>query len=658
MKSTVVGAPQAGINASYASNQPPLVPGALAKLPIGSIKPKGWLKHQLDLMVTGMTGRLGELSEFLHHDNGWLGGDREGWEEQGYWFRGFHDLAVLTGNPQLLAEANRWLEAMIGWQDSEGYFGARHHKAMTGKNGQTVTDLWPHMVMLDAIISHHEHTGDARIVPMLTRFFQFCRDLPDDRFVPALDHAAFGDWKPTIQRDRAGDVLPHIYWLYNHTREPWLLDLATRFFQHVRPPENEFLDVHVVHFTQRFSYPGRYYVQAGEPWRLQASEYWYGLHMAAWGQQPRGIFAADECTRTGRVDPRQGFETCGMVEFNKSFYLLGRITGNPIYGDRCEDVTLNHFPAASTPDLKALHYLTASNQPQLDRSTNHKYFNEETQHWGNNVVYSPYRYRCCQHNVAMGWPWYAQNLWQATGDNGLAAWMYAACDVTAKVAGGVTVWIEENTDYPFSGNVELRVRASRPVSFPLYLRVPRWCSGFFASVNGRKVKVDAPPGSFIRIERTWKRTETVDIEMPMEFGLTTWPRTGAVTVDRGPLSYSVKIDEQWNRCGGTDEWPEWEVLPKSPWNYGLLIDRANPAASLQIAKEHRVPDQPWTVDAAPIELTIPARRIPEWGLENETVQELPPSPVRSDQPDERITMIPMGCARLRMACLPVIRKES
>ena len=656
MKSTVAAAPQTGINAFCTSNQPPLVPNALAKLPIGSIKPRGWLKHQLDLMVNGMTGRLAELSEFLRPGNGWLGGDREGWEEQGYWFRGFHDLAVLTGDPQLMAEANRWLEAIIGWQDSDGYFGARVHKCVTGKNGQKVTDLWPHMVMLDAIISHHEHTGDPRIVPMLSRFFQFCRDLPDDRFVPALDPAAFGDWKPTIQRDRAGDMLPHVYWLYNHTREPWLLELATRFFQHVRPPENEFLDTHIVHFTQRFSYPGRYYVQTGEPWYLQASDYWYGLHMAAWGQQPRGIFAADECTRMGCVDPRQAFETCGMVEFNKSFCILGRITGNPVYADRCEDITLNHFPAASTPDLKALHYVTASNQPQLDRSDNHKYCNEETKHGGNHVIYSPHRYRCCQHNVAMGWPWYAQNLWQATPDNGLAAWLYAACDVTARVGDGTTVSIEENTDYPFSGNVELRVRASRPVAFPLYLRVPRWCNGMFVSVNGRKARVDAPPGSFIRIERTWRRNNTVDIEMPMEFALATWPRTGAVTVDRGPLSYSVKIAEQWNRCGGTDEWPEWEVLPKSPWNYGLVIDRADPTASLQIAREGRVADQPWTVDAAPIELSIAARRIPNWGLENETVQELRPSPIRSDQPDERITMIPMGCARLRMACLPVIGK--
>jgi hypothetical protein len=63
--------------------------------------------------------------------------------------------------------------------------------------------------------------------------------------------------------------------------------------------------------------------------------------MLVWGQQPRGIFGADEKIRHGKIDPRQGFETCGMTEFAKSFYLLGRITGDTLYADRCEDVMLS-----------------------------------------------------------------------------------------------------------------------------------------------------------------------------------------------------------------------------------------------------------------------------------------------------------------------------
>ena len=51
--------------------------------------------------------------------------------------------------------------------------------------------------------------------------------------------------------------------------------------------------------------------------------------------------------------------------------------------------------------------------------------------------YSPFeRYRCCQHNVSHGWPYYAEELWLATADRGLCASLYAASEVSAKVGDG------------------------------------------------------------------------------------------------------------------------------------------------------------------------------------------------------------------------------
>src|SRR5271166_224489 len=89
----------------------------------------------------------------------------------------------------------------------------------------------------------------------------------------------------------------------------------------------------------------------------------------------------------------------------------------------------NSFPAALTADEKALHYITCDNQVQLDRGTK----SPEIQNGGTMVSYSPFEvYRCCQHNVSHGWPYYAEELWLATPDNGLCASLYAACEVSAK----------------------------------------------------------------------------------------------------------------------------------------------------------------------------------------------------------------------------------
>src|SRR5439155_11965357 len=148
------------------------------------------------------------------------------------------------------------------------------------------------------------------------------------------------------------------------------------------------------------------------------------------------------------------------------------MTGNPAWSDRCEDVAFNSLPAALTPDLKGLHYLTCANQIALDKN-NHA---PAIENGGNMFSCSPYKtYRCCQHNVAHGWPYFAEEMWLATPDHGLCASLYAASTVSAVVGDGVAVKIEEETNYPFSDMIKLHITAERPVRFPIYLRIPAWC---------------------------------------------------------------------------------------------------------------------------------------------------------------------------------------
>lgn len=647
---SVVDVPDASRGIRYTvSNRDPLLPSPLAKLPLGSVRPKGWIQHQLTLMVDGQVGRLHELSKFVQDDNGWFGTDQDGWEEQPYWFRGFYDLGVLTGDRRIREESLRWIEAVLKTRRRDGYFGPPCTRKVKGKKGRVLADLWPHMVMWDALRSHWEVTGDRRIVNLGRKFFRFCAALAENRFVPPHD-PGFGTWRPFIQYTRSGDMLPHIYWLYNLTGEDSLLPLATRFHEHVEPPGPEWLCDHVVHFTQRFREPGNYYLQSRDPKHLEESEYWYAMHMAEWGQQPGGIFGADERIRPGKTDPKQAIETCAMVEFNKSFYILGQVTGRTLYADRVEDIIFNSFPPSQTPDLKALHYLTAANQPQLDAGENHDYHNRRRQ-----IDYSPYNYRCCQHNVAMGWPSYAQHLWMAAAGDGLAAWMYGPCEVTAKVGRGGEVAIREDTLYPFDTSVRMTFSMKRGATFPLYLRVPGWCDRFEVRVNRRRVMADAEPGNYVLVERTWRDGDVVEIGMPVRLSLKTWAKSGnSVTVYRGPLSYSLRIEEEWRREPTGTVWPEWEVLPATPWNYGLVLDRQNPEKSFKVVERGAVADQPWTIAAAPIEIQARGKRIPNWIMIDATVTDLQPGPIRSDQPVEPIRMIPMGCARLRMCCLPTI----
>jgi hypothetical protein len=128
-------------------------------------------------------------------------------------------------------------------------------------------------------------------------------------------------------------------------------------------------------------------------------------------------------------------------------------------------------------------------------------------------------------------------------------------------------------------------------------------------------------------------------------------------VDHGPLSYSLAIKERWEKYGNRNpQWPEWEVFAESPWNYGLVLDSAAPEKSFTVArKEGPLPAQPFTPDTVPVQLKARARKIPNWQMDRlSMVDKLQPSPVKSDEPVEDITLIPMGAARLRITTFPVI----
>ncbi len=634
----------ASSNPFYPGNREPLLPSPFIKLPIGTITPKGWLRHQLELEAQGMTGRLPEISKWCKFDgNAWSdpqGEGHSGWEELPYWLKGYGDLGYVLVDQDIIKAARKWIQAVLASQQADGWFGPRANK--TGLEGKP--DLWPHMVMCNVLESFYEFTGDARVIPFLTKYFKWLSTRPSDNF-------GAGYW-PKI---RFGDNIESIYWLYDRTGEPWLLELAKRIHENMQDWTTGVNDWHNVNLSQGFREPGVYFQQARQERFLRAAENNYQTIMGLYGQFPGGGFAGDENCRPGYTDPRQGFETCGMVEFMHSFEMLTKISGNPLWANRCEDIAANSLPASLTPDLKGLHYLTCANQVQLDKGNKAP----EIQNGGTMFSYSPFeRYRCCQHNVSHGWPYYAEELWLATPDCGLCASLYAASKVTAKVGAGAIVRVVEETDYPFSDTVTLKIAIVQPAKFPLYLRIPRWCREASVKINGTPVPCEPKPLAYVVLEREWKDGDTVSLRLPMEVRVQKWEKNhDAVSMSYGVLTFSLKIGERWQRCGGTEAWPEMEVFPTTPWNYGLVLDEKDPSKSFEVVKRGEVPlpQQPFTPVTAPIELRVAAKRIPGWKLDSlGLVGKLQPSPVKSDQPTETVTLIPMGAARLRITSFPVI----
>jgi hypothetical protein len=638
---TVVATPAAALtNTYYPANRPPLQPSPLIELPMGAVRPAGWLRRQLELQNAGFHGHLIEISAFLKKDgNAWLdntGNGRNGWEEVPYWLKGFQNCAFLLDDKPQIAEAREWIEGIFRSQQPDGWLGPGEGRTGVATDLKGRDDLWPNMVALFCLQSFYEQTGDPRVIPTMTRYFRYLEGVPEAKFLN-------GYW-PSM---RGGDLLYSSYWLYNRTGEAWLLDLAQKVHRKTARWDQDVINWHNVNMAQAFREPTVYWMQSGRAEHLAGAERNYQKIRELYGQVPGGMFGADENARPGYNGPRQAIETCGSTEEMLSDELLLGITGNPIWADRCETVAFNTYPAAFTADMKALRYLTAPNQPQSDKASKAP----GIQNGGNMFEMNPHDHRCCQHNCGHGWPYFTQHAWFATPGNGLAAVLYAPCVVTARAGDGTEVRIAEETRYPFADTVTFKVTLAKVAKFPLLLRIPGWCAQPELKLNGETFSTAARPGSYLRLERDWANGDVVQLRFPMEARVRTWEKNrGIAAVERGPLTYSLKIKEDYRRSGGTDKWPAFDIFPGSPWNYALVT----PAKFEVVQRDWPADNQPFAAEAAPIQLKTTGQRVAEWTLDSHgLVREVQPSPVRTTEPTETITLIPMGAARLRLAAFPV-----
>jgi hypothetical protein len=666
IKASVVERPATGvINSFYISNRKPLAPLCFIKLPVGSIKPGGWILKYLQLQRDGLTGQLGNISAWLDKkNNAWYSGNGKGdhgWEEVPYWLKGYGDLGYILKDEKIINETKSWLEKVFESQRADGFFGPGEVKRDQQNNIVKIPDLWPNMLMLWCLQSYYEYSNDARVIPFMTKYFKWQATVPDSLLLRTY-------W----ENSRGGDNLYSIYWLNDHTGEKWLLDLGDKIYRNTAnwAQNNNLPNWHNVNVAQCFREPATYYMQTKDSSLLNATYNDFYLVRNIYGQVPGGMFGADENARKGYTDPRQAVETCGMVEQMSSDEILTGITGDPMWADNCEDVAFNTYPAAVMPDFRGLRYLTAPNMVVSDSKDHAPGIENE----GPFLMMNPFSSRCCQHNHSQGWPYYEEHLWMATPDNGIAAIMYNSSEVTVKVGNrtGHTVTLKQITNYPFDEHIKIEVSTSSSVSFPLYLRIPDWCNKATVRVNGKPVNTNTVASSYIRLENKWKQGDIIELTLPMHLAIRKWTQNkNSVSINYGPLTFSLKIDEsyikmdskksaigdsKWQANADQTKWPAYEIYPSSMWNYGLVLNNKPVADQFEIIKRPWPgSDFPFTQKDVPILLKAKGKIIPEWTLDRYGLCDvLPQSPVIVNTQEQTIEMIPMGAARLRISALPVV----
>ena len=224
-------------------------------------------------------------------------------------------------------------------------------------------------------------------------------------------------------------------------------------------------------------------------------------------------------------------ETCSTGYQIRVYENLLRLTADPHFGDLMERTIFNTLFGAQSTDGSHLRYFTPL---QGDR------------------VYTGEC--CCTGNFRRIISELPTMVYYRT-ENGVAINLYSTSKAKVAMDDGLSIAVQQETNYPSSGNVVIRVDPSHPASFPLKLRIPRWCHTATAAVNSKPVETACTPGTFTTIERRWQSGDQVVLEMNMDWRFVRGRQrqAGRVAVMRGPLVFTLNPAQETLAAKSADD---------------------------------------------------------------------------------------------------------
>lgn len=537
----------------------------------GDIKPNGWLKKEIEKNMEGCIGHLNELVPELIEEHKIYGKDRicptskqvelgrndcnhynvihndsqfYWWnsETQSNWRDGFCRSAFLLEDEKWIAEVEKYVQEMLETQDEDGYLGIYNEELRfrcTGENGE----LWAQSTLFRALLGCYEATKQQKILECLIK--------AADRIMKGYDMETSHPFDVTDSNSGHSHgltVVDAFYRLYKLTGNikyrdyaVWLYEDFSRFavceediqINNVRNPLYTF-HCHGVHTYEHI----RALIIAASSNKDYQKDLEVLMTKLPYYLTPSGGPIGDEWVFHRTADAsKTGYEYCSVHELLDSYLLLMDETRKLRWADLAEWLFYNASFGMRHPKESSITYCMTDNCYEVnERKT------PDSSGWNPRYKFSPTHQEaavCCVPNSGRIIPYFVQSMIIET-EGGWKAGLYGPC-IFKGMFGTVPVTITENTSYPFSLNVDMKIEAAEPVEFSLYLRFPGWADSM--TVNGIVYKKNDVQNQEIEIRRMWEKEQQISVTFKTTIKAST-DFNKDYYISYGPLLYALPIESE------------------------------------------------------------------------------------------------------------------
>ncbi|QRV72340.1 glycoside hydrolase family 127 protein [Ceratobasidium sp. AG-Ba] len=635
---TVVGLLAGVVGATPAANKRQtsgLSPKVYNNLPLGQIKPTGWLQNQLNIQANGLAGNLNVFYPLITQGS-WTGGTKNysNLNEAGsYWYNGIVPLAYITDNSRLKTAVQSFLNHVLDTQWADGWLGNESN------NQWQPRFLWGRYPFFFGAIMHVEADPSytTRFVTAFHKFVALSNTMLKNK-------QGYGDW---TQGTRWQDYAMALQWLYdNHPNgnEVLLLDTMQRIksvstnwrdvFSASKFPTTAVTDMriywHGVNLAEGLKASAatyRFTHDASE--KTDASSGWDRLYQ--YHGRPSGIFAADE--HLAGLEAIRGTELCLVVVSRTRASYLYQVFGEPKYAERAERQAYNSLPGTISGDMWSHQYLQQQNQVAV-KNMNPNPFPSDGSY--SNVFGLEPNYPCCTVNHPQGFPKFVANAFVASVDGkSLTQVYFGPLAVKTTLSGlGATVSVNVDTNYPFADNIKTTITTDKPFTF--YIRVPTWINSQAKLQVGSAAATAFSPDILSADIKTESRPH------------------GSIAIHRGTLNYALDIPRKSTLIKTTysaePRASDYQFDATGSWNYAIdpstLTFNAPPSGT-------SLKSPIFDSGAPPLSISVTGCTV-NWSLAGTTFANSPPEKPACTGAKTKLTLIPYGATKLRISEFPVI----